>query len=346
MTEELWLPVNLSMLFPGLGQLYSGQTQRGWGLAIAEIGLLTLAAWSIFAPAGNTLSGLLLLVLAGAVYVWSVFDVYQRGKRRAGVTQKSLTEIARTTQNPWFAVFLSHVLPGLGHLYLHSAVWAAVFLSTLLIASTLTPQFPQLFFFSPLIWALACYHAYTIATPQRRWTRPWILTVVIAIAVLRFTIGYFPVWANHAFQRFIVPSESMVPTLQVGDQMFVPTNRRYQPHAQDVIVFHVPEVAQELAHISSDTFFVKRVVGLPGQTVQIFQGQVLIDNQPLQESYISEPPRYDWGPETVPPNYYFVLGDNRNDSADSHIWGFLPSDRVVGKVTKIYWPPSRIRSLS
>lgn len=346
MTEALWLPVNLSMLFPGWGQLYTGKIALGLCLGIAEIVLLAIAAWSIFAPNGNTVSGLVMAGLAAAVYVFNVLDVYQRGKRRAGLEQQALTEIAQSTRNPWFAVFLSHVLPGLGQLYLQAIGWAAVLLASLAIASILIPEFPALMFFPPLIWAVACFQAYTLAAPHRQRDYRWIVIVVLAIALLRFTVGYLPFWINQSVYRFIVPSESMVPTLQIGDHMFVPREDIPTPQAGEIVVFRVPEAAQKLLRgVSADTFFVKRVIGTPGQTVQVNQGQVLINGQPLQEPYLAEPPQYEWGPETVPDQAYFVLGDNRNASVDSHIWGFVPESNIVGEAYKIYWPPGRIQPI-
>lgn len=73
---------------------------------------------------------------------------------------------------------------------------------------------------------------------------------------------------------------------------------------------------------------------------------IRINGAPLTEPYITEPFDYDWGPQTVPPDEVFVLGDNRNQSLDSHIWGFLPKSYILGKAYKIYWPPRPVQSLS
>jgi signal peptidase I len=93
--------------------------------------------------------------------------------------------------------------------------------------------------------------------------------------------------------------------------------------------------------IDAKTVFVKRVIGLPGDVVQVKQGKVYVNHQPLQEPYIANPPDYTWGPVTVPANSFVVLGDNRNNAFDSHFWGVLPRDRIVGKVFWRYWPPER-----
>ncbi len=368
LTHALWLPVNLSMLFPGLGQLYTGQIGRGIGLLMIELGLIGLTFWSIFAATGNTASGLLMGSLAVFLYIINVFDVYLHGKRRTGTAQYALTDIAKQTRNPWFAVFLSHILPGLGQLYLQQLVWAAVLLSAVMITSTLSTVFPSLVLLPPLIWGVGCYQAYYAASQvpdhaqsqaaklrsqpsqpsqpsQSRPSLKWIVIVTVAIVGLRFTVAYLPLWLNQTINRFIVPSESMLPTLQVGDQIFVShfANEAFQ--IGDVIVFRAPEAAQRLPTVTDETFFVKRVIATAGQTVEIRDRTIFINERPLREPEITTPPAYTWGPETVPDNSLFVLGDNRNYSADSHVWGFLPESEVVGKAYKIYWPPARIQPI-
>jgi signal peptidase I len=83
--------------------------------------------------------------------------------------------------------------------------------------------------------------------------------------------------------------------------------------------------------------YIKRVIGLPGETVTIGGGQVSIDGVLLEEPYISEAPSYT-GSWTVPEGFLFVLGDNRNNSSDSHSWGFVPAENVLGKAVLVYWP--------
>jgi signal peptidase I len=143
---------------------------------------------------------------------------------------------------------------------------------------------------------------------------------------------------NALSARVRVENVSMQPTLQPSEFLLV--NRvAYkfgQPSIGDIIVFHAPG--------ANDTDYIKRVIGLPGDQIRITDGIVYVNNQPLYEPYIAEAPRYT-GTWDVPPNEYFVLGDNRNNSSDSHMWGFVPHEDIVGRALLIYWPLSEMTIL-
>jgi signal peptidase I len=92
--------------------------------------------------------------------------------------------------------------------------------------------------------------------------------------------------------------------------------------------------------------FIKRVIGLPGDKVEVKGGRVFINDQALRESYIAEDPQYQYGPVTVPQDAYLVLGDNRNNSYDSHYWGFVPRDRIIGRAVVRFWPMNRLGEIT
>ena len=168
----------------------------------------------------------------------------------------------------------------------------------------------------------------------REYAESLISALVLALIVLTF-IG----------RAFEIPSSSMFPTLQIGDRIFV--NRfvyRFSvPKRGDIAVFVYPEDKKK--------DFVKRIVGLPGETVQIREGHILINGKPVSNpSPIVSNTYYGAGyygtqQVRVPEKAYFVLGDNSGNSKDSRYWGFVPSKNLKGKAFAIYWPPRRIHRL-
>jgi signal peptidase I len=135
----------------------------------------------------------------------------------------------------------------------------------------------------------------------------------------------------------------MIPTLQLGDRLVVEkiSYRFRAPKFGEIVVFDPPEQLL-LQGYAKDQAFIKRIIGLPGQVVKVQNGKIYLNNQPLEEHYIAEPPDYQWGPELVPEDQLFVMGDNRNNSNDSHIWGFLPRQNVIGHAFFRFWPTGRI----
>lgn len=160
--------------------------------------------------------------------------------------------------------------------------------------------------------------------------RTLLLALLIALVVR--------VWV--AEPRFI-PSNSMEPTLHIGDRLIVDKLSYHwrSPHQGDIVVFHPPDLLVERGYAPNQAF-IKRVIGEPGQTVQVSQGKVYVDGTALTEPYILEAPAYEMWPVSVPNGYVFVLGDNRNDSNDSHVWGVLPQGNIVGRAKFRFWPLS------
>jgi signal peptidase I len=174
------------------------------------------------------------------------------------------------------------------------------------------------------------------------WLRVWrnqrenlqLVVIALCLALLIRTFVAEP--------RYI-PSDSMLPTLQMGDRVVVDkiSYRFHPPTTGDIVVFDPPEQLQMLGY-AKDQAFIKRIIGEPGQTVSITKGKVYLNNKPLKEDYIAEPPTYKLAPAQVPEEEFFVMGDNRNDSNDSHVWGFLPKNNIIGHAQFRFWPLNRI----
>ena len=138
--------------------------------------------------------------------------------------------------------------------------------------------------------------------------------------------------------RVRVEKISMEPSLIPGEILLVNklAYRSGEFEYGDIVTFHYP--------LDPDLDYVKRVIGLPGDEVVVSGNQVVVNGRQLYEPYISAAPEYN-GTWNVPAENLFVLGDNRNPSADSHVWGFVPFENVIGKAFAVYWPPGSIRKL-
>ena len=188
---------------------------------------------------------------------------------------------------------------------------------------------------------------------------PFLILVALAVAILVKTF---------VIQAFYIPSESMVPTLEVGDRVFVSKFMFDGGDVArgDVIVFENPNAAElpDRSGISSvlhwlgegiglaqpeNEDFIKRVIGLPGETIEIRHNVVYINGKPLDEPYLTQAARDstgDYPMHTVPNDALFVMGDNRANSADSRYGlGFVPLEKVIGKAFVVIWPPSHMGRL-
>ena len=168
---------------------------------------------------------------------------------------------------------------------------------------------------------------------KARWSLGRALSYAIALALTSAALWFF-----FTYRIGVIPSESMAPTLKPGDQYLINIRayRGRQPERGDVIVFRTPD----------GEYLVKRVVGLPGETVTIVRGQVYINGRPLHEPYLKERPIVEWPQQVrVPEGHVFVLGDNRNFSDDSRDFGPVPMERVLGRAEYIFRPTQRRRWL-
>lgn len=155
------------------------------------------------------------------------------------------------------------------------------------------------------------------------------LLETLALAVIIFLV------VNTFTGRYEVQSISMEPTLHEGQYLIVSKLAYWfhGPERGDIIVLDPPNGRSEIPYI-------KRVIGLPGEKVEVRDGRVWVNGIALNEPYISGPPTYVES-RILGADEYLVLGDNRNNSSDSHIWGVLPRENIIGKSIFRYWPPEK-----
>lgn len=272
-------------------------------------------------------------------------------------------------RKPWLAFWFSMLCPGLGQLYNGNLAWpAAAF-----VVGTLLTAFSAIYLFGSLqklVWALViglifdlvfAVHAYLQAKrlgsiqikPYQRW---WIY---VGFAILLYgSPGGYGFIIPERFLSFQIPSESMVPTLLVGDRLVADgwAYWKKDPQRGEIVVFDYPK--------DHSLKYVKRLVGLPGDVVEVKSGELYINNALVRQwrntpipagewqqvefteelggvahpIYRSQPPMHmEFGPVTVPEGQYFVMGDNRDRSSDSRVWGFVKREEIVGRMSYVYF---------
>lgn len=164
--------------------------------------------------------------------------------------------------------------------------------------------------------------------------KDWIVSIVVAVALAMFIRTFI-------VELYVVDGPSMRPTLESEQRLVV--NKfiyRFHPPAKgDVLVFQYPR--------DPSRDFIKRVIAVPGDTIEIREGRVLVNDQLLTEDYILEKTRSEYPKATVPEGHIFVMGDNRNNSEDSRFAdvGFVPYDLIKGKAMLVFWPISAYKTL-
>ncbi|NJN32370.1 MAG: signal peptidase I [Synechococcales cyanobacterium RM1_1_8] len=367
-----WYAVNLSLLFPGIGHFYGGRWARGLLWLGLGLGLLGLTLWSFLGKLGDVRIGAGCMGMGLMLWLFSAIDAYScvgaGSKPQVFRSFASQSRRDTPTKDIWFAVFLSQLWPGLGQLYAHHWLASVVFLGLGIVLLALGAFFTTAMVLWLVLLALSCGllpqaapSPKTSGSPQT--VSPQIIStatgerpkaavrrqapngiglalLILVVRLLMFSVlGLSEQW----IEPFGVPSESMLPTLEVGDRILVSKLADYRPQAGDIIVFNSrhglsPEGKPET--LAEAEAFVKRVIATPGDRLTIQQGQVILNGQTLIEPYIAEPVTYELAPQELAPNQYFVLGDNRNFSFDSHLWGPWQAKTSSAKPTELAGPRS------
>ncbi|KAB8332679.1 signal peptidase I [Scytonema tolypothrichoides VB-61278] len=353
--KEPWLAVNLSKIFPGLGQIYSEKRLKGYLIIFSNIALYLIGLWLILSPGGNVVIGVGVLGMTLFLWFWNLFDAYRSATRN---NNEEFEAERKQTKDPWLAMFLSQIFLGFGHFYIGKWYLALFFIVLLLIIAG------SLSFIYPFVLALVAYLSYILAPVRRERSsrRAIIIALLIAISSLLPTVLALLLRTSVVEARWI-PSGAMEPTLHgspnqwEADKILVDkfSYRLLAPKRGDIVVF---SPTQELQKEQYTDAFIKRVIGLPGEKVELRNGKVYINNQPLEEQYVSaqqrtaidvcisgaQPPFLSQ-PQTIPPDSYLVLGDNRNSSYDGRCWGVVPRNLIIGKAYKRFFPLDRMGSL-
>ena len=348
--REPWLAVNFSKMLPGLGQIYSGNQSRGYIIIVLYFLLIIICFWLIFGISGNIVWGVTLLLSQFVLYIWNLFDAYNCAKSK---NSQEFESLRKQSKDPWLATFLSNSFLGIGYFYIGKWLLGILAIILIIICANLS------LFLLPIVYAVISYFTYVFSPVHRENSKNMALIVAILIAVSGLlNVGWMI--RAYAVEARWIPSGAMEPTLHgspnawEADRILVDKfSYRFQsPKRGDIIVFMpTDELVKEQYHDA----FIKRIVGLPGEKVELKNGQVYINNQALAENkYLSTNQRtvidvctagmqspYLAKPVTIPSESYLVLGDNRSSSYDSRCWGVVPKNLIIGKAYKIFFPIDR-----
>ncbi|WCK52970.1 signal peptidase I [Aneurinibacillus sp. Ricciae_BoGa-3] len=169
---------------------------------------------------------------------------------------------------------------------------------------------------------------------MKKFIKEWGSTIIIAVVLS-------VVCRTYIAEAVVVPTGSMLPTVQLQDRLIV--NKMMNPDNLkdgDVVVFYPP-----LSGIEKNERYIKRLIGKGGETIEIKDHTLFRNGKKVDEPYLSEPMNYNYGPVTVPKGKFFFLGDNRNESYDSHLWPspFVDKDKIIGKAEVTYFPFSDMK---
>lgn len=264
-------------------------------------------------------------------------------------------------RKPWLAGLMSVLLPGFGQLYNGQPTKAlllamfAFLVGGLLVSGLMlyTPLHPPYNVALPMLVALAVLVAIVrdaMRTARQQGDRyeltssnKWYAYVSFAILCAFVLQPTGSKLIRYMTQAFRIPAGSMAPTLLIGDQVLIDKSISWNGavlQRGDIVVFKFPE--------DETKEFIKRIIGLPGETILIRNKTVYVNDQPLDDVTYTQRidpgiidgainPRDNFGPVTVPDEAYFVMGDNRDQSLDSRFWGYVHRSKVMGKLWGIYW---------
>lgn len=351
-SKDPWEGVFLSFMVPGLGQVFAGEKKRGvlW-LFLLWVGGLSGTGYFgwVFLSAERIISLIDAVSLGGMILAWFILEALMLVDAHRAVVRSNLRNDIpgppTRPKKPWLGALLSYIFPGVGQFYNKQIFKGVVFVGIETILLFAENIYWVVFSFCFVFEIFSISDAYYVSTRTNgsaqsllaQGTKRQVYTLMGVLFLFGFLTNTYNenIIKGRLIQPYNIPSASMSPTLREKDYIlatkygFSPQNTR----RGDVIVFKYP--------VDKKTDYVKRVIGLPGEKIEIVDNKVYINGKSLDEAYTVYKGSEKYGPYTVPEGNYFVMGDNRDFSQDSRVWGPVPVDMIEGRVYKIYYPFSR-----
>jgi signal peptidase I len=338
--SDPWLAVCLSLILSGLGQFYAGRKLRGivFFFTFVVLSIFTSVLWAGSQPFAIVWAGSL---ICSVFYIWMLIDAYRLTKRS---NTPEFEADRKIRQNPWKVVFFSSLLCGAGY-FVTGRKYIGVLAIIIIVLLAVVSNSMTVYYLAVLA---VCLHGYKLAKGIMRFNGE----LIIAVIVIVFIVTQPLMWAAAYALRYSIMetfvndnSHTMEPTIKEGDEVIGNklVYRFQKPKVGDIVVVKRP---------SWDKPFVRRVVAVGGERVTFESAVLYVDG--IKRNFESVdynsidlslwPRQYGMGIEyTVPQGQYYVIGNNLAISWDSRTFGAISPTDIVGKVTKIYWPLSRVR---
>lgn len=347
--KEPWYAVCLSYILPGLGLIYAQKIAPGILMLCIEILLIVFAGCVVLMPGMNILALPFIALAIFSVWLVNIVIAYRVSKT---YNPAEAEKERRASKDPWLSVFLTMIIPGIGHFYIGKrgigAVLILIFLADIIIV-------PDNIYFK-LIWILASalfiFMSYKSAPVNREkaYGKIGVLcTLFVLGAIVSTSSG--PLIRNFLFETALAEGNSMTPAIYPNDRFIMSKFNRDTLQRGDIIVFNMENGGKDTPNLpdSRKISYLKRVVALEGETVEIKGGKLLINGIELAD------PRFMYNnlasmgdiakvgnPYMVPENTVFVLGDNPGNSLDSRRLGAIPKSNIHGKIVKRIFPIDRL----
>ncbi len=377
-SKEPWLAVLLTKVFLGVGHIYAGDKTRGLVLIFVNVGfyftiIVSMLGFLTTASASSARMHVIIFIsiipVILIVNIYALFDAYKITKRNNLDNVQSVSSPGH--RKAWFASFLSAFVPGIGQFYNRQIFKGIAFITAMIVIAIFEGEYIVLLTIVGLIlYVLGIKDAFDSAEKLNHSERRFFQQnkIIVIFMLIMFTLDSIPVSKiikDNVAEAFQIPAGPMYPTLKVGDHLLTAKSGPFFTtlHRGDVVVFPYPEDPKK--------DFIKRVIGLGGDKIQIIKGELYINDllvpskkldiqeeavlsssntyfHPVvfeeqiedvtyQVQYLHDKSMTNGGPWIVPQGAIFVLGDNRDNSQDSRFWGFVETNTIKGKALKLYW---------